>query len=219
MRATWSFTRGVAVAAVTISCLSSQATATNEVEIVKVEETWELQVGNPNTVRNAPQVTMVMSPYVEADCDHFLFVLNHRTAPEYSVGGMQLQVWNDEEIVDHRNGPSGAALSTENETITWTQEMSVENGVVTMKIKDGTSQSWGDFGGQGYLQASIVTGQSTLNSYRPYVSLSESGISFAGNRVASLTLQRVRWTLSDGRVYQYVAPIDIDSDLDPWDEE
>ena len=45
----------------------------------------------------------------------------------------------------------------------------------------------------------------------------QSGMGFAGNRVESLTLTRLEWHLSDGKVVVFTAPIDIDSDLDPWD--
>jgi hypothetical protein len=54
-----------------------------------------------------------------------------------------------------------------------------------------------------------------LNDYRPAVSLEESGITFAGNRVSSLVLTKLVWRTSDGVTSQLVAPIDIDADIDP----
>jgi hypothetical protein len=188
------------------------------IEIVKVEETWALSVGEPNTVRNAPQVSMVMAPFSNVESDYFILLLNHRTEPSYAAGGMQLQQWNGEQLVEHRNGPNGTELNSTGETISWTQTLSVSGGVVTFELEGGTSQSWGNFGGQGYLTKTIATGQANLNAYDPLVSIGESGIGFAGNRVASLTLMRIRWTLSDGRQFDVVAPINIDTDLDPWEE-
>ena len=41
------------------------------------------------------------------------------------------------------------------------------------------------------------------------------GVSFAGFRVRSLTLTKLRWFDSDGNVYELNAPIDVDADLDP----
>ncbi len=203
----------------TVFFLSSVAPASDDsIEIVKVEETWEMSVGEPNTSRNAPQVSMVMSPHENLEAEYFVFLLNHRTEPGYSVGGMQIQHWEGEELVEHRNGPSDNELNHVGETVLWTQTMSLSGGVVTFAVENGTSESWGDFGGQGYLRKSVDTGQANLNAYDPLISIKESGIGYAGNRVAALTLKRIRWTLRDGRVYQVEAPINIDTDLDPWEE-
>ncbi|MCA9173298.1 MAG: hypothetical protein KDA61_18590 [Planctomycetales bacterium] len=54
-----------------------------------------------------------------------------------------------------------------------------------------------------------------LNAYRPYLSLTESGVGYGGNRVSSLQMEKIVWELSTGQSYQLVAPIDIDADLDP----
>lgn len=54
-----------------------------------------------------------------------------------------------------------------------------------------------------------------LNTYRPQISLTQSGVSFAGNRVHSLTLTKLRWIDSEGEEYEMEAPIDVDADLDP----
>ena len=155
-------------------------------------------------------------PYSGIESDYFILLLNYRTEPCYSAGGMQLQQWDGEQLVDYQNGPSGGELQNTGETITWTQTMSISGGVVTFNLNNGTSESWGNFGGEGYLTKTITTGQTNLNAYDPIVSINESGIGFAGNRVASLTLKRIRWTLSDGRQFEVVAPINIDTDLDPW---
>jgi hypothetical protein len=40
-------------------------------------------------------------------------------------------------------------------------------------------------------------------------------IHFAGNRVRSLILRKLRWTDSEGETYELNAPIDVDADLDP----
>jgi hypothetical protein len=49
----------------------------------------------------------------------------------------------------------------------------------------------------------------------PAIAIAESGVNFAGNRVRSLTLTKLRWTDSNGQVYELNAPIDVDADLDP----
>lgn len=188
------------------------------VDIVKVEEDWSLEVGEPNLAVNAPQVSLVMSPHNHLESQFFMFLLNYRTLPGYAPGGCQVQSWLGSQVEDYRNGTNTNPLETVSEVVSWTQVMSVgSNGVVSFEVKNGTSASWGGFGGQGLLKTSVWTGQSNLNSYQPQISLNQSGIGFAGNRVASLTIQRIAWHMSDGQVYTLTAPIDIDSDLDPWE--
>jgi hypothetical protein len=206
-----------------VSCILATSNLYGEEEsspkVIKVEETWELKVGAPNQDRNAPQVTMAMSPFSSTAGKHFVLLLNHRTYPDYAAGGLQVQTWNGGQLTAYRNGPQGSAeLENEDESIRWTQKLTVQDNSVVFEIVNGTSTSWGTFGGQGYLRDTAYTGQDNLNSYTPYVSITESGIDYAGNRVVSLVLQRVRWTMSNGQVYQLDAPIDIDSDLDPWSD-
>ena len=74
----------------------------------------------------------------------------------------------------------------------------------------------GSFGDDNDLTLSSYTGQTDLNDYTPSVSLSQSGIAFGSNRVGTLTLQKVTWTMSDGQKQYMTTPVDIDfDDLDP----
>lgn len=185
--------------------------------VVSVEEEWSLQVGEPNLTANAPQVSMVISSFAALEDDYFMFVLNHRTHPSYRSGGLQLQQWNGAVIEDFADDDDEALLENTNEYVTWKQRMTIQSGTVTVEVRDGASTSWGAFGNDGVLTLSTYTGQPNLNDYSPSVSVSQSGIAFAGNRVGSLTLEKVTWTMSDGQKYYLTAPIDIDNDdLDPW---
>ena len=66
----------------------------------------------------------------------------------------------------------------------------------------GSSATWGNFGGQGYLKASVDTALANLNGYSPTVSVENSGISYAANRVQSLVLRRVRLRTSTGEMQE-----------------
>lgn len=191
--------------------------AEEPVEIIRVQEKWSLEVGEPNLNKNAPQVSMTMSPHADIEHEFFVLEVNMHGLPTYSAGGIQVQRWNDDQAVAVRNSPITTSLSTTSEVVSWTQELTVQNGTVTFEVIDGSSTTWGNFGGEGYLKSSAATGQENLNSYRPALSILNSGISYAGNRVVSLTLLRIEWELSDGRKFELQAPIDIDSDLDPWE--
>jgi hypothetical protein len=185
------------------------------IEIVAIEEHWELSVGEPDESSSAPQVTMVMSHTGHLDGNYFVFTLNHRTEPEYQAGGMQVQLWTGEDLVYSRNSIHETPLSQTDETITWVQRTELVDGTLAFEVSNGHSDSWGTFGNQGRLRLTLDTTLENLNDYRPATSLQESGISFAGNRVRSLTLTKLRWIDSEGHVYELNAPIDVDADLDP----
>ncbi|HEX6960519.1 MAG TPA: hypothetical protein VF175_01520 [Lacipirellula sp.] len=188
---------------------------TYAIDIVAIEEHWELSVGQPDSESSAPQVSMVMSPTGHLDGQYFLFTLNHHSVPAWIPGGLQVQYWNGEEVVESKVGPQEGTLSNADEVITWVQRTSVADGQMTFEIKSGSSQTWGAFGGLGHLKFGVNTSLTNLNGYKPAVSIEGSGISFAGNRVKHLTLQKLRWFDSTGQVYELTAPIDVDADLDP----
>ena len=192
------------------------ASSVQAADIVQIEEDWELVVGEPDTAVSAPQVTMVMSPTDHIGGQYFLFTLNYIAHPDYEPGGMQVQRWMGEDLIHSRRGDKEGTIHSNNDVIRWTQRMSIDSdGRVTFEIRNGHSASWGNFGSAGILRDTISTSQSNLNDFKPSISIGQSGVSYAGNRVKSLTLMKLRWTLDDGQTHQLVAPIDIDTDLDP----
>jgi hypothetical protein len=194
------------------------ASVSSAEDIVRIEEHWELTVGGPVPNRSAPQVTMTMSPTGDLECHYFVFTLNHATHPEYTAGGSQVQHWHNEEHVQSQSGPAGDVLFHDDETIRWTQRLTLQDGTITFEIADGSSETWGDFGGNGYLKQEVSSSLPNLNGYKPSISLTESGISYGGNRVSSLVLQKLVWFTADGERYELTAPIDLDTDLDPYED-
>lgn len=184
-------------------------------DIVAIEEHWEFQVGEPDDGSNGPQVCMVMSPTGDLDSDYFMFTLNHRSHPEYSPGAMQVQRWCGDDVVDTREGSASGLLTHNDEVVTWVQRTKISYGYLSFKVYNGTSTSWGSFGAYSQLRLRFPTHLTNLNGYRPATSLGESGVSFGGNRVRSLTLTKIKWWDSLGNEYELNAPIDIDADLDP----
>jgi hypothetical protein len=168
-------------------------------DVVRVEEDWTLVVGQPDGNLNAPQVTTGMSPLSEFDSAYVVFNVNHRSQPKYVPGGLQLQLWTSDVPLLSDDDPHNEVMNTTGETVTWTQQMTLQNGVLTVAV-NGNSQTWGAFGGGGALQASVSASFANLNGYRPSTSIANSGVSFAPNRVQSLTLTAVRYYTSDGQV-------------------
>jgi hypothetical protein len=183
------------------------------VQVVRVEEHWELRLAQPDQERSAPQTTMVLSPFNNLDGIHFLFTLNHSTVPSYEPGGLQVQVWDGDELLNHRAGDETGALAHADEVVTWVQRLSVDDGTLTFDIADGNSETWGEFGGDD-LSVSTSTSLTHLNAYKPGVSIAESQVGYAENRVVSLSLTKLVWYTDDGEVHELNAPIAVDTSLD-----
>jgi hypothetical protein len=193
---------------------SASAQSPESPKIVQIKEHWELAVGEPDAQLSSPQATMIMSPQDNLDGQYFLFTINHRSVPSYEPGGMQVQLWNDNEAVDAESCSTGP-LDQSSDVIEWVQRLKVENGTLSFEVVDGSSNSWGNFGGDGSLAFSTPTSLEDLNGYRPAISLGESQVGYAGNRVQRLLLKKLVWLTDDGESHELQAPIDIDADLDP----
>ncbi len=173
-----------------------------QTSVVRVEEDWELVVTSPDSASDAPQITCVFSPTGDVRSVYGVFVLNHQSLPDFVAGGLQLQVWLGEEPLVARKFSNNAAMTQAGEIVRWTQRIEITDGTLSFEIVDGSSSTWGTFGGQGYLKASMPTGVTSLDAYHPQVSVDNSGINFAANRVQSLVLKRVRLTMSDEQVLE-----------------
>ena len=206
--------RTATFAVIASSCaLFVRASAAESQRVLAVEEHWELRVSEPDFDRSAPQTSMVMSPTPDLEGIHFLVTLNHTTVPDYAAGGIQVQLWASDELLDTRTLHEGTTLDHDAEVITWVQQMSLHEGNLKFLVREGHSETWGDFGGD-ELKFNTSTSLTGLNSYRPGVSITESQVSYAENRVGSLTLTKLVWVTEDGVVHEQSAPIPVDTSLD-----
>jgi hypothetical protein len=184
-----------------------------ESNVVHVEEHWEMRVSHPDPARSAPQTTMVMSPIADVAGLHFLFILNHVAAPGFEAGGMQVQVWDGADLLQENVSTEIGALEHEEEVVRWKQRLTLVDGSLIFQVADGESETWGDFGGSD-LTVNVPTTLTRLNAYKPSVSLNESQVSYAENRVVSLVLKKLIWIEDDGEVHVQDAPVPIDTSLE-----
>jgi hypothetical protein len=184
-----------------------------QTKVVLVEEHWELHVADPDAGSSAPQTSMVMSPTGDSNDLYFMFTLNHQNSPSYEPGGLQVQLWQDEEVVEDRGSHEHGTLSHDDEIVTWVQRLDLNEGQLTFGVYNGSSETWGSFGGND-LKISTPSSLTGLNAYRPAVSLTESQVGFAENRVNSLVLKKLVWVTDDGVVHEQNAPIPIDTSLE-----
>ena len=168
-------------------------------QVIQVEEDWELVIAQPDAGNVAPQITCAISPRCHLDNLYATIEFNHKTVPSYATGGVHLQTWSGDYNLSRRDTANNAKLATAGETIAWTTRMKLENYAITFSIQNGQSTTWGTFGSG--LNASYGSSLTSLNAYSPGVSVENSGVGYASNRVTSLTLKRVRYTLADGQVF------------------
>ncbi len=180
-----------------LACLALASTATAQ-NVLRVEEDWELVVGEPDANSVGPQVITTMSPNCDITGTYFTMELNHRSAPTWTPGGISIHRWSGDWRMGSFDRSDRTVMSTSNETVTWTQALFVENGRLVFKIYDGVSDTWGPFGYSNYVRLDCSWGVNQINSYSPALSVAQSGPAYAGNRVHSLKLLRVRMFLSDG---------------------
>jgi hypothetical protein len=199
--------------ALCIAIVVMASSAFAQSSVVMIEEHWELQIADPDSASSAPQTSMVMSPTGTADEQYFVFTLNHHNSSGFRAGGLQVQLWEDEDLIDDRSAHEGGTLHNSGEVITWVQRLELNEGQLKFGIYNGTSDTWGSFGGND-MTLSTQTSLSQLNAYRPAVSLTESQVGFAENRVNSLVLKKLVWKTSDGQVFEQNAPIPIDTTLE-----
>lgn len=175
-------------------------------EIVRVEEDWQLQVATPDPVSDAPQITCLISPVGDVRSIHAAFELNQRSLPCFSAGGLQLQLWNGESPQGNLQAAATEIMAQPDEIVTWTQSMEIVGGVLKFAVINGHSTTWGDFGGDGLLKIEVPTTLTNLNLYDPQVSVDNSAVGYASNRVTTLVLKRIRVVLSTGEMVEDSTP-------------
>ena len=193
-------------ALVSIGRLSAQTAGP---DVYRVEEDWQLVVNNPDVDENGPQVTCTISP-IDMGTAYCAFDVNYQTQPSYVAGGLQIHTWDPLDPIEYSDSQHTGIMSTSGETVTWTMRMTFhsDTSTISFRVRNGQSQTWGDFGtwgtDWGHLYLSINTSLPNLNGYSPDVSLNNSGVSFASNLVDSLTLMAVRYYDQNGNLIQQI---------------
>ena len=150
-----------------------------------------MTLNEPDADMCAPQFHTVMSPFGDVESLYFQVTWNYREMPEFSSGGLQLQVWNGENEFANRD-VGETDLSHDAETISWTSSISTDGSVVEFGIDNGFSSSWGAFGGD---SMRVRTGR-PVNHFPYYstsVSAGNSWVTYGSNRVVSLQITEVRY--------------------------
>ena len=166
----------------------------------RIEEDWQVVVANPDPTASGPQMTTCMSPSSDPAQPFVTFYLNYEDYPSWRPGGMQVKAYGatpgmstSPPVLDAHSSGTGVCETSE-ETLTWTQQLTLSGGNIDFNIINGQSETWGKFGqGQGLSGVSMPSTLSDLGAYQPDYSVSKSGVSWQSNRVTSMTLVQVRY--------------------------
>ena len=184
--------------AVLLALSVSPAWAETPTNVTRVEEDWELVVGEPSVDDTSPQIIGFISPTQRIDAECAVLELNHSTQPDYLDGGVQFQRWFGDFERIYRAPHTSNRLAIPGETITYTMTMRIESGLLKFGVRNGTSQTWGNFGGTiEQWNSSVVSPYANLDGYSPAISTKYSRVGYAANRVRKLSLKEVRYYRGD----------------------
>lgn len=182
------------------SCLSPSASAVEGQPAAKIEEDWEVVIGEPNAEETAPQLYVVTSPTGDLSGQYAVFEINNVTLPDFYGGGLQFQTWWGDQATGEAHHSNFSSLSTGGETITFTVRMSLYPDSISFRIKNGQSQTWGPFGVDYSLRILQSTSVATLGGYNPDNSAKWSRVGFGLGRVTKFVLKQVRYYDSNGNL-------------------
>jgi hypothetical protein len=177
----------------------SFACAADPIHVVKIVENWELTLNSPDASTTAPQVTTTFGPFAHLNSFYATFELNHQATPEFATGGLHFHAWRGEQCLASRHQAAGLTLNSTGEVIRWKQVLELADGNLKLSIQDGSSSTWGSFGGD-EMSFSIATDMADLNTYRPSFSVGQSGVGYAGGRVKQLAIVKLVAYTSAGQV-------------------
>jgi hypothetical protein len=136
--------------------------------------------------------------------------LNHASTPSFSKGGFQVRICTEEDTYGEVRHLSDQRLHHDAEVVSWTQAVQMNGKGFSFGVTNGSSWSWGSFGGPGAtLNVNQLGGNLSLGKYSPEDSLSNSGVTYAGNRVEHLRLKRIRLVNSAGEVTEWTLNQDV----------
>lgn len=182
--------RQLTCSACALSLLLIAAPVFAQGNVTAIEEDWQLIIDTPNASRSSPQLNCLISTTGNTLSVYAVLLINQHAS---KGGSLELQLWNGPTLLDSSNLGSYESFGTPGEKIEWTTRMELaNNGVLTVQILNGTSTTWGKFGGKTELVVSKQTSLQDLNAYDPNVTTDASGVEYGNSRVSKLTLRKLR---------------------------
>jgi len=177
------------LATMSFSVKTVQSLVSEPEPVIWVEEDWVMVLNEPDDGIHSPQFHTVMAPSADVEGNYAQVLWNYRETPDFSSGGIQLQSYDGEDLLRVRTVET-RSLSSEAETISWTQGLWTDGAVLTFYIDNGNSTTWGSFGRDMRIDESATV--PNLNDYDPDASVANCMVTFGSNRVETLMITQVR---------------------------
>jgi len=116
-------------------------TAEPEVTITRVEEDWVAFIARPDSDSGAPQITNIISPTGTMDAAFGLFEMNHRSAPSFRSGGVEVQSWVGDFRSDFVEAGVSETLKVTRDKLQYTVVMEATGQQLRFSLKGGKSKT------------------------------------------------------------------------------
>jgi hypothetical protein len=174
-----------------------------QAQVVRIEEDWVVQIAVPDQPTDAPQITTTMAPFPNSNLQ-FQVNINHAQGSEFVAGGVQVRALADDQTIQEVHKHPNVRLTQTGEVIHWTTAIHKHESGYWFGLVGGSGQTWGQLGGVGwYISAPNNSDAPSLEQYHYQRSIDQSEVGYAGHRVHSLKLLRVRVYYANGYVAQH----------------
>src|SRR5690606_17770122 len=113
--------------------------------------------------------------------------------PKFRKGGMQLQCWRGEQLLNYRGQQRPVKLNKDEETISFTTVTEAGNDTITLAITNGRSKSFGQFGGNSNLRIVLKVSGANLDSFDGQYSILHSRCEWGNQEVPALCRTAIRY--------------------------
>lgn len=173
--------------------------------LVGVRTHWRIRLNEPNRSGSTPQIIAVMTPNGTINGDYMILELNHSTLPNYSSGGLQVQVWSyDQERFWTDAYSKGANCQTTGEDLQFTMEITLVDDKTSptgkrlwFKVLDLRSDTWGE--AATVASFGVATKLTSLAGFSPVNCISESGVTAGSSRVEYMKIDSIDYLYASGR--------------------
>lgn len=164
--------------------------------LVRVEEDWVALVGEPDTATSSPQIMNFISPLQSTEGIFGLVQVNHRGAPEFHDGGLQVQGWVGSCMSGSADANKFSKLNRSSDNLRYTVAMEKVSNGIKFQLLNGRSRTWGRFA-QTPVSVVVTVEEPSLEDYSTAFSVANTNVNLGAHRVELLYLTATRLRYSD----------------------
>jgi hypothetical protein len=164
--------------------------------LVRVEEDWVALIGEPDPETSSPQIMNFISPIQSTEGIFGLVQVNHRGAPEFQDGGLQVQGWVGSWLSGSFNAGRYSKLDRSTDNLRYTVAMEKVSNGIKFQLLNGRSRTWGRFATTP-VSVVVTVDEPSLEAYSPEFSVANTNVNLGAHRVELLYLTATRFRYSD----------------------